>query len=114
MNEKTAFYQRLHDQQTDYSGMVYDFHALLKMRLFADFLPRYADQPMRILDVGCGKGFFLNGFCEEAQSRGAVIGTAVGLDLIRSDGNVFDRAPDRYRFVQGSVDGERLPFEEGG
>lgn len=111
MNDKIEFYQKLHDQKTGYAGGTYDPRVLLRMRIFSDFLTRYAGRPIRVLDVGCGKGFFLKNFCEEAQRRGAVIGAAVGLDLIRSDENVFDRAPDHYRFIQGSVEGDQMPFE---
>jgi SAM-dependent methyltransferase len=112
MSEKQAFYERVHDERPDYSGSVYDLGQLLDTKAFGQWARLQTGRKAAILDLGCGKGFFLRDFISEGAKRRIEVGRAVGLDLVRSSGNVFDEAPGQYEFVQGSVDGEAWPFAD--
>lgn len=85
-------------------------HFLLKYGLQANFLAPI-NQPMSILDVGCGTGRWA---MEVAQQfpRAKV----VGVDMVPTEkftsGYGLVRQPDNYQFVKGNVL-EGLPFPDG-
>jgi SAM-dependent methyltransferase len=112
MSAKNDFYQRVHDGRPDYSGSTYDLKELMSTRPFEQWLGRQAGRAGNVLDVGCGKGFFLRDFRIEGERRQLSVGRSVGFDLIRSSGCVFSESPEKFEFVQGSVDGEPLPFAD--
>lgn len=71
-------------------------------------------QPVRILDVGCGKGIFLRDFTEGSRTRwNFQITRVTGLDLVRSPGDVFARITPPVEFIQADTDGNPLPFADG-
>jgi len=111
MSGKNDFYQHLHGARPDYSGALYHVSSLIDTKVFDRWLRSHTGQPVRILDVGCGKGFFLRDFSDELSCHQQMIGRAVGIDLIKSSGNIFSQFPDKFEFVEGSVDGEPLPFD---
>lgn len=112
MNLKNDFYQRVHDGRPDYSGSTYDLKELMSMRQFDRWRESHAEKPVNVLDVGCGKGFFLRDFRIEGERRHISVGRSVGFDLIRSSGSVFSESPEKFEFVQGSAEGEPLPFAD--
>jgi ubiquinone/menaquinone biosynthesis C-methylase UbiE len=71
---------------------------------------RYADRPLRILDVGCGTGVFAARIRESLPAA-----TVWGVDLVA---DMLLRGADRWRRLAGRVvpvqgDSERLPFADG-
>lgn len=110
MSAKNDFYQRVHEARPDYSGSTYDLRDLMSTRSFERWLGRQVGRNVSVLDVGCGKGYFLRDFRAEGEQRRLSVGRAVGLDLVRSSDNIFSRDPMKYEFVEGSVEGEPLPF----
>ena len=67
MSAKNDFYQRVHDGRPDYSGSTYDLKALMSTRQFERWGESQAEKPVNVLDVGCGKGFFLRDFRIEGE-----------------------------------------------
>jgi SAM-dependent methyltransferase len=65
------------------------------------------------MDIGCGKGVFLDDFCRALSSTyGLTPERLVGMDLVQSPGNEFGRLPACFTFLQGDVDGAALPFPD--
>ena len=112
MHAKNDFYQRVHNARPDYSGSTYDLKDLMSTRPFERWLGRQAGRRVNVLDVGCGKGYFLRDFRLEAEHRQLAVERTVGLDLVRSSDNIFSQDPVKFEFVEGSVDGEPLPFPD--
>lgn len=111
MNTLTSFYERIHSERPDYAGSEYDVAVLVSSRSIRRWLKSKARAA--ILDVGCGKGVFLKQLASELERRGIQVSRCVGLDLVRSPGNIFETASGVYEFVAANVDGHDLPFEQG-
>lgn len=72
-----------------------------------------AKQPVRLLDIGCGKGQFLLELSQAFARRfGMQFGRITGLDLGRAEPNVFREISAKFEFLQQSVDGQKLPFAD--
>jgi ubiquinone/menaquinone biosynthesis C-methylase UbiE len=72
---------------------------------------RVKEKPVRLLDVGCGKGFFMREFVQGIDSRWGIKPTkVVGLDLVRSPNDVFSSISPTFEFIQADTDGNPLPF----
>ena len=61
MRSASAYYTDLHAQETGYSGATYHMPSLWRLRALSDWATRVRNEPVRLLDVGCGKGFFMRG-----------------------------------------------------
>jgi len=71
-------------------------------------------RPVSLLDVGCGKGYFIRDFVKGLNSRWGIQPARVtGLDIVRSSGDVFEDVSPKFEFIQFDTDGNPLPFEPG-
>ncbi len=80
----------------------FEFSRLFQQDWHAQMIGEVPEGAMRILDLGCGTGFFLAELCEHHPS-------AVGLDISHAMLCVSDQYVPGARLVTG--DAERLPFQ---
>ena len=114
MRSAADFYQGLHTSQKTYSAGSYHLESLYSSRALNRWLGERRDKPMRLLDVGCGKGLFLRDFVGTLKSRWQLTpARIVGLDLVRSPDDLFPEISERFEFVQHDTDGNPLPFAAG-
>ncbi|MEO8427979.1 MAG: class I SAM-dependent methyltransferase [Verrucomicrobiota bacterium] len=114
MRSAADFYQGLHTSQKAYSAGSYHLESLYSSRALNRWLSERRNKPMRILDVGCGKGLFLRDFVGALKSRWQITpARIVGLDLVRSPDDLFPEISDRFEFLQHDTDGNPLPFAAG-
>jgi SAM-dependent methyltransferase len=107
------FYEKLHSTEAGYSAGIYDMPALFRNRAFRGWAQRHQSGTPRLLDVGVGKGLFLRDVVRELGATwSARPAKTVGLDLVRSPGDVFADIPAAFEFLQHDTDGQRLPFED--
>jgi len=113
MKPLTEFYEGLHSTQKDYSAGTYNFKPLFASRVLRAWAQSKAGNPIRFLDVGCGKGLFLREMVSTLKQRWNLEPARVtGLDLVRSPGDQFAEIFDRFEFLQHDVDGNALPFAD--
>lgn len=106
-------YQKLHDQDRPYGAGEYHMESLLAHGIVANWAKRYRDQPLRMLDVGCGKGLFLSQFVSGLRERHGVKKIqAAGIDLVHSPNDHFAEISSDFRFIQQNLEGQSLPFED--
>jgi len=109
-----SFYERLHSENGAYGMAQYDLGRLTGARSFQKWTKLAGGKALRVLDIGCGKGQFLLDLTSALQGRfGLHLQRVTGLDLVQADPNVFDSITPEFEFVQASVEGEPLPFEDG-
>lgn len=114
MKPTVEFYDGLHSSQKTYSAGSYHLPSLYSCRALNDWLEGRSGRPLRILDVGCGKGLFLRDFVGALRSRWKLDASRItGLDLVRSPDDLFAEISDRFEFVQHDTDGNPLPFSDG-
>ncbi len=112
MRSASDFYTELHSEEKHYSGANYHMKSLWPLRPLKSWAARVKGQPVRLLDVGCGKGFFLRDFVRGIDQRWNVRPSRiVGLDIVRSSGDVFSDISPSFEFFQADTDGNPLPFE---
>jgi SAM-dependent methyltransferase len=83
----------------------FEFSRLFQEDWHAEMISHVPPGSRRLLDIGCGTGFFLAELAEKHPG-------AVGLDISHDMLKVSDRYVPGARLVTG--DAERLPFESGG
>jgi ubiquinone/menaquinone biosynthesis C-methylase UbiE len=106
-------YHRLHAQDRPYAAGEYHMESLLSHGIVANWAKLYRDQPLRMLDVGCGKGLFLSHFSSGLRERHGVKRIqATGIDLVHSPNDHFAEICSDFRFIQQNLDGQSLPFED--
>jgi SAM-dependent methyltransferase len=112
MRSASDFYTELHTEEKNYSGANYHMKSLWPLRSLNQWAAQAKGRPVRLLDIGCGKGFFLRDFVRGLESRWAIRPTRItGLDIVRSSNDVFaDISPD-FEFIQADTDGNPLPFD---
>jgi ubiquinone/menaquinone biosynthesis C-methylase UbiE len=114
MQSSSEFYNVLHAEEKHYSGANYHMKSFWPLGALNRWAAQAKAQPVRLLDVGCGKGFFLRDFVRGAQSRWAIKPARItGLDIVRSPDNVFKEISAEFEFIQADTDGKALPFEAG-
>ena len=114
MTQAEQFYPGLHDQDAKYSAGEYHMVSLLDHGALLRWLRHYSGKPLRILDVGCGKGLFLREFVKGVRERIDIKDFRVtGTDLVLSPGNFHGEVSPDFKFVQLNLDGNTLPFENG-
>jgi ubiquinone/menaquinone biosynthesis C-methylase UbiE len=114
MNHAEEFYPKLHATDQVYSAGEYHMKSLLGLRVVVQWGQSFRGRPMRLLDVGCGKGLFLRDFAAGMRQRCGVSEIrAAGIDIVRSPGDHFAEVCQDFKFVQQNLDGARLPFEDG-
>jgi SAM-dependent methyltransferase len=113
MSGRKDFYAERHARDSDYlyAAASYNLDRLTSTAGFRAWAKRQGERPVRILDVGAGRGQFLLDLSLLFERRGLVVESIVGLDLIESTPNVFGQLRD-FGFVSHNVDGEALPFED--
>ena len=112
MQVESTFYERLHSKHAEYGRNAYDIPRLFGASAFGRWIERCQGRPLRILDIGCGKGQFLYDVADSLKSRHqAKFGRIAVVDLVRAEGNLLDQLPLKPDFFQQSVDGQKLPFE---
>jgi SAM-dependent methyltransferase len=114
MRSASDFYTELHSEEKHYSGANYHMKSLWPLHALNRWAVEAKSHPVRVLDVGCGKGFFLRDFVRGLESRWNIAPTRItGLDIVRSSGDVFSDISPTIEFVQADTDGNPLPFESG-
>jgi 2-polyprenyl-3-methyl-5-hydroxy-6-metoxy-1,4-benzoquinol methylase len=114
MTQAEQFYPGLHEQDAKYSAGEYHMPSLLSHGVVLRWLNGYAGKPLRILDVGCGKGLFLREFVNGVRERTGLRDFRVtGTDLVLSPANFHSEVSPDFKFVQLNLDGNALPFEDG-
>jgi SAM-dependent methyltransferase len=112
--EKTrSFYAGLHNKDTVYSAGEYHMGSLFSSRALRRWIEGKDRSKLRLLDVGCGKGWFLREFANEMKSRHGVAQIeAAGVDIVRSPGDHFHEIDPNFQFVEQNLDGQKLPFPD--
>jgi SAM-dependent methyltransferase len=114
MRSLSDFYDDLHAQEKSYAGATYYMKSLWSHGALKAWAGRMRGRRVRLLDVGCGKGYFLRDFAAGMQARWELQhARAIGLDLVRSSGDVFSELNPPMEFVQADTDGKPLPLEDG-
>ena len=118
MSQAEKFYPKLHAADPDYSAGEYRIDSLLSLPAVKHWARSFETSaktnqlPIRMLDVGCGKGLFLRDFAAGIKSKWRVNNIqAAGIDLVRSPGDHFAEICDNFHFSQQNLDGHPLPFE---
>src|SRR5258708_35253003 len=92
MNDAETFYPGLHAKDANYSAGEYHMESLFGLQAIGTWAEKYSQRPLRMLDVGCGKGVFLCDFATGIRKRwGVQTIKGTGIDLVRSPGDQFDR-----------------------
>jgi 2-polyprenyl-3-methyl-5-hydroxy-6-metoxy-1,4-benzoquinol methylase len=107
-----GYYEKQHSQDAGYGKSVFNLRRLTSSRGFEAWLQRQQQRPIRMLDVGCGKGQFLLDLTRHFARQGREVERVVGLDLVRCSPNVYDQISPKLEFHQQSVDGVALPFPD--
>jgi ubiquinone/menaquinone biosynthesis C-methylase UbiE len=114
MSRAEEFYPKLHAKDQTYSAGEYHMNSLLSLGVVGDWAKTFNGGPLRMLDVGCGKGLFLRDFTAGLRRRYSVQTIqATGVDLVRSPGDHFREVCSDFKFVQQNLDGQPLPFADG-
>lgn len=114
MRSASEFYTDLHAEEKHYSGANYHMKSLWPLRPLNHWAAQVRARPVRLLDVGCGKGYFIRDFVRGLNSRWGIQPARVtGLDIVRSSGDVFEDVSPKFEFIQFDTDGNPLPFEPG-
>src|SRR5258708_2075421 len=114
MRSASDFYTELHAEEKHYSGANYHMKSLWPVPALNAWAARVKSRPVRLLDVGCGKGYFIRDFVHGANSRWGVQPSRVtGVDIVRSSDDVFSQVSPDFEFIQFDTDGNALPFEAG-
>ncbi|MGA2867776.1 MAG: class I SAM-dependent methyltransferase [Verrucomicrobiota bacterium] len=114
MSHAEEFYPKRHAKDQTYSAGEYHMQSLFSQRVLKDWASHYNNDgsPLRMLDVGCGKGLFLRDFAAGLRQRGVKTIQATGIDLVRSSGDYFSEVCSDFKFVQQNLDGKPLPFAD--
>ncbi len=113
MTQAEEFYPKLHAQDKVYSAGEYHLQSLLALGVVRNWAKDFNQRPLKMLDVGCGKGLFLRDFASGLKQRHHVQAIqAAGIDLVRSPGDHFDEVCPDFKFVQQNLDGKPLPFAD--
>ncbi len=113
MNHAEQFYPKLHAKDQSYSAGEYHVKSLVALRVVENWAQTFNGRPVRMLDVGCGKGLFLRDFTSGIKQRyGVQAVQAAGVDLVRSPGDHFAEICDDFKFCQLNLDGATLPFAD--
>ena len=114
MDHAEQFYPKLHAADQSYSAGEYHMNSLISAGVISDWAKGFQNRPLRMLDVGCGKGLFLRNFSRGLrQHHGVQTIKATGIDLVRSPSDHFKEICDDFQFVQQNLDGRDLPFGNG-
>jgi hypothetical protein len=107
MRSLSDFYDDLHAKETTYAGATYYMKSLWSHPAMKTWAGRMRGKQVRLLDVGCGKGYFMRDFVAGMQERWNLKhARATGLDLVRSSGDVFAELKPVMEFVQADTDGK--------
>lgn len=113
MTRAESFYPELHKQDAEYSAGEYRVDALVNLRAFRRWMDVRRGKPVRVLDVGCGKGRFLRDVTKAMRQQWQVPEIiASGTDLVRSPNNHFAEISSNFTFVQQNLDGQPLQFPD--
>jgi SAM-dependent methyltransferase len=113
MAKAETFYPGLHEKDAQYSAGDYHVPALVNSRAFRRWMGTRDGKPLRILDVGCGKGRFVRDMLVEVRKRWSVPEViANGTDLVRSPNNFFNEISPNFTFVQQNLDDQPLQFPD--
>ncbi len=113
MRSASDFYSGLHAREKTYSGATYYMKSLWSSRALRDWAARVQGRPVRLLDVGCGKGICLRDFVRGISAHWQLAPTRLtGLDIVRSPDDVFAEISPKFEFIQADTDNNPLPFPD--
>jgi len=111
MNHAEKFYPKLHETDKVYSAGEYHLASLTGQRAVRRWAGAYQQRPLRMLDVGCGKGLFLRDFAAKLRQQDGVKEVqASGIDIVQSPANHFSEICSDFKFIQQNLDGQALPL----
>ena len=116
MQIESKFYDRLHSKDATYGKNSYDVARLISVPAFRRWLDcnQSSRTQLRVLDIGCGKAQFLYDLTGALrQKHQANFKRVAVVDLIRAEGSRLGEISPTPEFFQQSVDGQKLPFEDG-
>ena len=105
------FYEGLHGEES-YGSASFKVDRLISSGAFRSWQRNRENRPLRLLDVGCGKGRFLLDLTEQLKSGGLSISRVAAVDIVRASPNFHSQVSPQIEFVQQSVDGVPLPFSD--
>lgn len=113
MQIEAKFYERLHTHDSSYGAASYDIEKLVRLPGFDLWLNRVSKSEAAFLEVGCGKGHFVNRLTGTLRQKHNLNFSRIAmLDLVRAEPNVFDSITPKPDFQQQSVDGQKLPYPD--
>ena len=113
MRSASDYYADLHTKEKSYSGANYHMRSFWASPALRDWALRMQGRRVRLLDVGCGKGFFFRDFVSGIRRRWNLEpARSTGLDIVRSSGDVFADISPQFEFVQADTDNHPLPFPD--
>lgn len=113
MKPLDKFYQSLHKEEQTYSAGSYSMKNFWACGPVRRWLEGRKGQSIRIIDVGCGKGIFTRDFVQGAKAQWDIRpARVVGLDLVRSPGDLFSEISTQFEFIQHDTDGNALPLPD--
>lgn len=108
-----SFYEQTHKTEKNYGAGKYDLAPLLGNRTVKSWLRQRRKGEVSVLDVGCGKGLFLRDVKSLLREQWDIrLARIVGVDLVRSPGDIISELGSHAEFVEQSVDGTALPFAD--
>jgi SAM-dependent methyltransferase len=113
MSNAENFYPKLHAADATYSAGEYRLESLLCLRSLKEWGVSHSAQQLHVLDVGCGKGLFLRNFVQEIRTRWQISQVAAtGIDIARSQNDLFSEISTDFKFIQQDLDDHTLPLPE--
>jgi SAM-dependent methyltransferase len=113
MKSNTAFYTERHEDSGYGANPAYDMENLYGARVLNRWMRTRNDRPLRVLDLGCGKGLFLLHLVRALKSRWNLVPSQVtGLDLISCEQNYYAEIPAPFQLIQHDTEGNPLPFAD--
>jgi len=111
MQVESKFYEGLHGDES-YGRASFKVDFLISSGPFRSWRRNTGNRPLRLLDVGCGKGRFLLDLTEQLRSSGTTISRVAAVDIVQASPNFYSKIVPQLEFVQQSVDGLPLPFAD--
>lgn len=113
MNNIEEYYETRHRCGDNYAGKRYDLQRLLNLACLKSWSKSLENKSINILDVGCGKGFFLKDTIRLLKRDFSIeCALSCGVDIVKSKDNIFGDIEAEFEFIQQNLDNERLKMPD--